>query len=102
MTLSVFATPSINVDGQKTTGVHRIDTLDGSVAISQKSVIVTDPSYKSQIVDATLNKVHESHGIKSQLTKLNLFLVANKKPEVKLAQYVQYLKDGDISKLGVE
>lgn len=102
MTLSVFATPSISVDGKKTTGVHRIDTLDGSVAISQKSVTVTDPGYKSQIVDATLSRVHESHGIKSQLKKLNVFLLTNEKPVVTLSQYVQYLKDGDITKLGVE
>ena len=101
MTLSVFATPSINVAGQKTTGVHRIDTMDGTVAISQKSVAVTDVGYKSQIIDATLKTVHASHGIKSQFEKLNIFLFKNEKPIVTLVQYVQYLKDGDITKLGV-
>jgi hypothetical protein len=36
MTLSVFATPSIVENGKKKTGVHRIDTMDGSIAMSQQ------------------------------------------------------------------
>lgn len=36
MTLSVFATPSIVENGKKKTGVHRIDTMDGSIAMSHE------------------------------------------------------------------
>lgn len=92
ITVSVFATPK--------GGQHRIDSFDGSIALSQKQAKIADGEYRNQLIDA-IAKSSGNGGVKSQVDKLNTFLTKNKKKEVTLEQYVQFLKDGNINSLRV-
>ena len=88
MTVSVFATPL--------GGLHRIDAFDGSLAMSQKYVEISDQSYKNQIIDATL-KDSGRGGIQGQVDRLNTFLKTNNKESIIVQEYVAFLKTGDIA-----
>lgn len=74
MTLSVFATPSVIENGKKKTGVHRIDTMDGSIAMSKQYVSIEEGEYRNQIIDATLKSTSDRVGIYEQVSKFNNFL----------------------------
>lgn len=68
--------------------------------MSQKYVELSD-AYKNQVIDATLNDSGKG-GIRSQFDKLNAFLKENNKTQIDgIQKYVDYLKTGYISKLGV-
>lgn len=68
--------------------------------MSQKHVELSG-DYKNQIIDATL-KDSGKGGIKSQFDKLNTFLEKNGKAKIEnIQKYVDYLKTGEIGKLGV-
>jgi hypothetical protein len=92
MTVSVFATPL--------GGYHRIDNFDGSVAMSQMIA-----EYKwtegSSIIDHVA-KTSGKWGIEAQVVKLNTFLKSQGiNTAINTAKYVEYLKNGDITKLWV-
>ena len=93
ITVSVFATPR--------GGYHRVDSYDGSIALSQKQVKVGDGEYKNQIIDSIAKSAGKG-GITKQVEALNVFLKQHAKSEVTTAQYVQFLKDGNVKSLGVE
>ena len=88
MTVSVFATPL--------GGLHRIDAFDGSLAMSQKYVEISDQGYKNQIIDAT-SKDSGIGGIQEQVDRLNTFLKLNTKWSILIQEYVAFLKTGDIA-----
>lgn len=68
--------------------------------MSQKYVELSG-DYKNQVIDATL-KDSGKGGIRSQFDKLNEFLKKHQKTQIDdIQKYVDYLKTGDISKLGV-
>lgn len=74
MTLSVFATPSVKESSKTIKGVHRIDTMDGSIAMSREYVTVEKGEYRNQLIDATLKSTTDRSGIYEQVSKFNNFL----------------------------
>ena len=102
MTLSVFATPSVIENGKKKTGVHRIDTMDGSIAMSKQYVSIEKGEYRNQIIDATLKSTSDRVAIYEQVSKFNNFLQSQWAKNITVEQYVDYLKSGDTAVFGIE
>ena len=69
--------------------------------MSRQYVSIKDPGYRAQIIDSTLKSVHVIGGITNQFKKFNKFLTDNKRPEITIEQYTDYLKNDDINKLNV-
>jgi hypothetical protein len=89
MTLSVFATPR--------GWYHRIDTTQGSLAMSEKYQLVTDSSYKNAIIDNTQEKVNmEANKLKTFLQDIDPKITINSE------KYTEYLKTWNIQVLWVE
>lgn len=94
MTISCFATPKW--------GLHRLDTYNGSVMMSNKNVIIEDPGYKKQIIEATFENTAKDKGLYNQTKRLNQFLKAQGRTEmITPEQYKQYLINGNIDALWV-
>lgn len=89
MTIASFTTPK--------GGLHRIDTYDGSVTMSNKTTLITSQSEKASIIRAILSNTSEKRGVQKNLEDLNSQL----KLDIKMNQYVAYLASGKIEDLGV-
>jgi|GEM_PF-3582125 len=103
MTVACFATPAVkDASGKVSTGVHRIDTMDGSFSVHNKTVELSG-DYRSQVIESMTKLVNNNErGIQGQVKKLNKFLTDNNiNKTVSAFDYVSYLKSGNVNDLKI-
>ena len=91
MSSMVFATPK--------GGLHRADTMDGSIA-TMSSRGPLDGEYKDQVIDAFARSITKGKGIDAQAKKLQEFLKKNGiNVDITKQVYIKYLKSEKIEDL---
>lgn len=90
MSSIVFATPK--------GGLHRADTMDGSIATMSVQLKLSG-DYSKQVIDAFEKSIANNHGIDKEVKNLNTFAKLSGDKVITKAEYITYLKTGDIAPL---